>query len=423
MGSMTFYVDGLPVTVDDRVYSFDSNVRVVDPRAYKSTLDGSDVEELWRTQPSIRKVTGFLARNVAQVSLHTFERLADGDRQRVAPFDVPAATLAAHPDQRRRTTAFDLMHALVLDVCKHDRYLAQLFTDLDGSMQLVRLPPKTWRFERDATGQPLRAVARRQDGSEFTISLDRCLWLDGFPSDEQTSPIAALRGMLDEEELAASYRRDLWRYGGRLAGWISRPLEAPDWTKTGRETFRNGWGNYSAGGARAGRTPVLEDGMEYHEATGVTPEDGQQLESRKLTMSEVASAYHVAPVLVGMMDDANYSNVNAYRTLLYQDTLGSWFEQIAQAYNERLMPLVADPQRYFYEFNVYGKLKLAFEDQVRIFQSATGGPFMTRNEARRRVNLSRIEGADELIVPLNVIEGGQASPTDSGSQNQGGTSS
>jgi len=50
----------------------------------------------------------------------------------------------------------------------------------------------------------------------------------------------------------------------------------------------------------------------------------------------------------------------------------------------------------------------------------TGGPILTRAEARAMLNLRHIEGTDELIVPLNVIEGGQASPTDSGEQNVGG---
>jgi hypothetical protein len=39
-----------------------------------------------------------------------------------------------------------------------------------------------------------------------------------------------------------------------------------------------------------------------------------------------------------------------------------------------------------------------------------GAPWLTRNEARARQNLPHIDGADELIVPLNVIEGGQSSP-------------
>lgn len=39
---------------------------------------------------------------------------------------------------------------------------------------------------------------------------------------------------------------------------------------------------------------------------------------------------------------------------------------------------------------------------------------MTVNEARAKRNLPALEGADELVVPLNVVAGGQASPQDGG---------
>jgi hypothetical protein len=59
------------------------------------------------------------------------------------------------------------------------------------------------------------------------------------------------------------------------------------------------------------------------------------------------------------------------------------------------------------------KLKGDFDQETRALVSATGGPFMSRNEARARRNLPQIDGGDELIVPLNVTEGGQGSPFDS----------
>ena len=43
---------------------------------------------------------------------------------------------------------------------------------------------------------------------------------------------------------------------------------------------------------------------------------------------------------------------------------------------------------------------------------------MTRNEARADNNLPPIEGGDDLIVPLNVLEGGQASPQDTHMEEQ-----
>ena len=83
MGSITYYVDGLPVTVSDRTYSLDETVSPVDPAAYKTFGESESIDELWRRQPALRMVTSFLAENIAQVPLHAFARQANGDRDRL----------------------------------------------------------------------------------------------------------------------------------------------------------------------------------------------------------------------------------------------------------------------------------------------------------------------------------------------------
>ena len=221
MGSITFYVDGMPVTTSDRTYSLTSTGDPVSPAAFKTWGDSASIDELWRTQPSLRMVTTFLAENIAQVPLHAFQRLTNGDRDRLAS-GHPLSRAMRWPDPPR-LTAYDLMHTLVLDVCLRDRYAAQVFIDQDGRARIVRLPPESWKFERDATKQPTGILVRRKDGTDYTVPLDRALWLDGFPSDDNTSPVESLRGILAEAELAATYRRDLWLNGGRMPGWIGRP--------------------------------------------------------------------------------------------------------------------------------------------------------------------------------------------------------
>ncbi|WP_051750077.1 phage portal protein [Phycicoccus jejuensis] len=412
MGTITYYVDGLPVTISDRTYSMTDALVPVDQRAYKAASETESIDELWRKQPHLRMVTSFLAENIAQVPMHAFGRKANGDRDKL-PATHPLARAVRMPDPPR-LTAYELMHTLVLDVCLRDRYAAVVIVGEDGRARIVRMPPATWKFERDSTKLPTSITAFRSDGTAFSIPLDRALWIDGYPSDENTSPIESLRGILAEAELAASYRRDLWQNGGRMPGWIGRPKEAGGWSPDARDKFTAGWQRYASGGVRAGRTPILEDGMEYHElATGITPENGEQLESRKLSIAEVANAFHIPPQMVGQDAKSSYNSVTGYREMLYSDTLGTWFERLDQAFNMRLVPQLADPDEMFVEFNVAAKLRLAFEDQARIFQTTTGGPIMTRAEARRRLNLPHIEGTDELIVPLNVLEGGQASATDS----------
>jgi hypothetical protein len=86
---------------------------------------------------------------------------------------------------------------------------------------------------------------------------------------------------------------------------------------------------------------------------------------------------------------------------------------IAEELSLQLLGDFEDSEGTYLEFNLAEKLRGSFEEQAAQLQASVGGPFMTRNEARATQNLPAIDGGDELIVPLNVIEGGQASPQDS----------
>jgi hypothetical protein len=85
---------------------------------------------------------------------------------------------------------------------------------------------------------------------------------------------------------------------------------------------------------------------------------------------------------------------------------------IQQRINAFLLPMIGASPDTYVEFYLDEKLKGSFEERASILQSAVGGPWMTRNEARADNNLPPLNGGDELIVPMNVTEGGQASPQD-----------
>lgn len=417
MGGVYVVSDGLPVVLDDRLWSLDpATMSPWSPTAYvgATTLDP---ERVWKAERSIRTVVGFLARNIAQVPMHAFKLAANGDRDRLDRA-APLSRLLRRPS--KVDTATSWVRHMVIDVCLWDRYAAWIQGDGAG-LELVRLPPRSWAFKRDRLRRPTAIVIATADGNVVERPLSEFMWLDGYPV-EGATPLAALCALIEEESESSAYRVQLLRKGGRFGHWIERPADAADWSTAAKTNFKAGWQAFASGGGREGETPILEDGMKLHEVEhGITPETAQALETRKFSNAEVAAAFHVPPMFVGLLDNANYSNVGPFREILYGDTLGPWFVELQQAFNDRVLPhpaIAADPDTEFVEFAVAEKLRMAFEEQARIFQTTTGGPIMTRNEARRRLNLPAIDGADDLIVPLNVLTGGQASPTDSGSQNQ-----
>lgn len=148
------------------------------------------------------------------------------------------------------------------------------------------------------------------------------------------------------------------------------------------------------------------------ESTAFKSADEQWAESVKLSLETVAQVYQVNPTMVGVLDNANYSNVQAFNRQLYTNALGPDIALLEDRINGFVLPMLGAPDTYYVKFNVESKLRGSFEEQTNAMSTAIGSAWMTRNEGRALLDMPPIEGGDELIVPLNVIEGGQASPRD-----------
>src|SRR5690606_15600615 len=220
------------------------------------------------------------------------------------------------------------------------------------------------------------------------------------------SRVDALKSTLKEQIAAAGFREQLWARGGRAGSYIARPqAEAggSDWSPEARARFIREWASHWSGdGPSAGGTPLLEDGMEL-KSTRFSAREEEWLEAAKLSLATVAQVYHVNPTMVGQTDDANYSNVREFRKMLYGDTLGPTIAMVEDRLNTFFMDMLGEKKGRYVEFNVQEKLQGSFEEQTTALMSAVGGPWMTRAEARAMQNLPEIEGADELIVPMNVL--------------------
>lgn len=376
----------------------------------------ADYAQIWRSQGSVRTTVDFLGRNIASLGLHTFRRVDDDNRERVR--DSGLARLLSRPNPG--TTAYRLIDSLVRDMGIYDRgyWLKMKAPGSTVPGWLVRLPPARVSPVGDGWMWPEAFEFNGAKGRR-TFSADEVVYFRGYdPAGDFAgcSPIESLRQVLSEEFEAGRMRQQTMRNGARASGYLERPAGGPEWSTAARNRFARAWkAQYTGGGPEAGGTPILEDGMKFV-AAQQTAKDLQYIETRKLTREEVAAAYFIPPTMVGVMDSATFSNVKEQHKHLYQDTLGPWLKMIADELNLQLVPEFAgEPggESLYVEFNLEEKLRGSFEEQAAQLQTATGGPWMTRNEARSMRNLPAIEGGDELIVPLNVIEGGQASPSDS----------
>lgn len=377
-------------------------------------LMGASPAQLFRSQPYLRSVVSFLARNIAQLGLFTFERNSDGERVR----DRTSVTAQLIRSPNDTTTRYELINALVSDLALWDTafWMVTPDTKRDCGWRITQIPtawvdlkpvggnmwePEVWRVTRPG---------RRTE----EIPAKNIIHFHGWDPEyvhRGTSPVQTLKMILLEQIASVIYRQQRWERGARVGTVITRPPSAPQWSREAEERFRREWRNsyQSRDATDAGGTPILQDGMTLTKV-GFSAVEDEFVQAAKLALATVASVYHVNPTMVGLLDNANYSNVREFRRMLYGDTLGPWLAMIEDRLNGFLLPLIGAPPDQYVEFNIGEKLQGSFEEQAAVASMAVGGPYMTRNEMRALQNLPPIDGADELIVPLNVTEGGQPSP-------------
>ena len=359
---------------------------------------------LYKTQPHVRTVVDFLSTQLGQLGIHVFRRLSDTDRVRVA--NHPLALLLKHPNPG--TTRYAWIAETVTDWCVFGNGYGVKFRRRD-QLEIYRVPPTLMRPHGDLI--PRAYTWTLPTGETLTLPAADVFHLRDYNPEDPVlglSRLETLRKLLAEEAASVAYREWFWANGAKLSGWIKRPREAPKWTDPQREQFRTEWAQFQ-GPTNAGKTAVLEDGMEFEPITA-TARDSELISARKLTREEVAAAFHVPPAMIGITEAQGYGSLREQHKALYQDTLGPLVSLLEGEIERQLLTEFSDTEDIYVQFNISEKLQGSFEEEVSAMSTAVGSPWMARNEARARQNLPRINDAafDTPVTRLDIAEGQNA---------------
>lgn len=370
-------------------------------------VEGLTSRQLYATQSNLHAVVSFLSASVAQLPLRVYVRDGENDRKRDRTSAAAKLLWLPNPDQ----TCYEFIESLIMEYLLMGSVFVWVLPDADTeSGYQLRIIPREWIIDTisDTSYAPDKIRISAKTGSIVEVPRDMFvqfrMYNPGNPGGYQ-SPISALKQTLTEQVNADRFRTDIWKSSGRFNAYITRPANVQPWDDKQRkaflEAFREGWGRE---GENKGKIPLLEDGMEI-KPYQFNAKEAQYAETKQLSREDVAAAYHVNPSLIWHTSTQTYASAKDNARALYADCLGPTLQMIQQRINAFLLPMIgADPNTYV-EFYLNEKLKGSFEERASILQSAVGGPYMTRNEARADSNLPPVDGGDELIVPLNVNNG------------------
>ncbi|NPD33096.1 phage portal protein [Eggerthellaceae bacterium zg-997] len=391
-----------------------------------AALSDLTVSRFYDEQPALRAVVSFIADNVAQLPMKVFKREGDTSRPRVT--EGVAAGIVAMPN--RASTAHELMRDSVSDLLLYGEAIWCVEADAcTPSGWAVTRIPQSWVSQRyTSTGFEVESyqVTNPSNGLSVRMGASSVIRFAGYsPTGDLSpaSPVAALKGVLAEQMAAYAYRNNVWRNGGMVSATLERPASTQPWTDEQRSRFAAAWkSRFSAGGIDSGGTPILEDGMRLVQHT-FNAREAEWSEATKLSRQDVAAVYHVNPQMVWHTDGATYASAKDNARALYTDVLAPILDLFEERINAFLLPMVGADRLHYVEFDLDAKLRGSFEERAAVIQSSVGAPWLLRNEARAQMNLPALDGGDELIVPLNVVEGGLASPRDTGGKSAVGAKS
>ena len=372
-------------------------------------------KQLYCTQANLRAVVDYLSNSIAQLPLKVYTR--NDETARLRDRTSPAALTLWRPNADQ--TEYEFIRALAVEYFVFGAVYVWVTPDTESeSGYQLRIIPSEWVMNAEsatAYAPETIRVCVRNGGTAVDIPRSEFvqfrMYAAGNPGG-YLSPISALRQTLEEQIQAGRFRKELWRSSGRLNAQIIRPKDVQPWDDETRkrfiDAFRDSWG---AGGSKAGSIPLMEDGMEI-KPFQTSFKEQQWMESVSLSREDVAAAYGVNPSLIWHTGTQTYASAKDNARALYADCLGPVLQMVQQRINTFLLPMIGGTPDNYVEFDLNEKLKGSFEERASILQASVGGPWLTRNEARADNNLPPVDGGDDLIVPMNVVTGGQASPQD-----------
>lgn len=178
-----------------------------------------------------------------------------------------------------------------------------------------------------------------------------------------------------------------------------------------KEAWSSMTGSKTTDLSKPGQGMLLDQGMTFETIKMLTLQDADAAALKLQTMKRICGLFGVSPAMIGIQDQ-KYNNTQTMLDEFYKTTMYPMVINIEQKLNAHL--LKGYPNLCI-RFDTKEFLKGAPLDQMNFASSGVTNGIMTPNEAREYLNMTTIEGGDELVqanTKQDAISG--TSPQDTG---------
>lgn len=305
-------------------------------RAVWSSTDYAALARMgYMRNPFVHRAVRMVAEGVGQVPWYLRDGVRDIDQH-------PFLDLMKRPDGQGGAAGFVERIASHLLVAGNAYVEASLVDGLPRALHLLR-PDRTrvvsgadgWptAYDYSVDGRAVRIQASADSGPAPVLHIRSFHPLDDHYG---LAPIEAALTSLDVHNAAAAWNKALLDNAARPSGALVY-TGANGLTDDQFERLKKELESGYQGADNAGRPLVLEGGLDW-KAMALTPKDMDFIEARNMASREIALAFGVPPMLLGIPGDATYANYQEANRALWRQTILPLARKIADAVSGWLLP-------------------------------------------------------------------------------------
>lgn len=313
----------------------------------------------------------------------------------------PLLDLLARPNPRQEGAAF------LESVCAHlllagNAYIEAVTVDGQGSKdvrELYALRPDRMRVVPGPDGWPEAydyVIGGRTVRFEQSAPLPPILHLTQFhPLDDHygLSSIEAAAVAVDVHNASARWNKALLDNAARPSGALVYSGPEGAVLSDGQfERLKRELEQQYQGAANAGRPLLLEGGLDW-KAMALSPKDMDFMEAKHTAAREIALAFGVPPMLLGIPGDNTYANYTEANRVFFRGTVLPLAMRIGASLTHWLAPAFGDGIRLVADTDNVPALA---KDRAALWEQVGKAQFLTLNEKREAVGFSPVEGGDRL---------------------------
>nr|WP_317892651.1 phage portal protein [uncultured Sphingomonas sp.] len=298
----------------------------------------------------------------------------------------------------RRSAGQVLVETIAAQLLLHGNAFVQLLDDGRGGVgELYALRPERVTVEPDANGWPVafryRVGAQVQRlAAEDAAGRAAVVHIKAFhPLDDHygLGCLGAAAGAIAVHNAAARWNKALLDNAARPSGaLVYDPGDGGVLSRDQFDRLRAEMEAGFAGAANAGRPMLLEGGLKW-QAMSLTPADMDFNGLKAQAAREIALAFGVPPMLLGLPGDNTYANYREANRALWRLSILPLAERILAELSQGLGGHFADPA-----LSVdLDRVPALAEDRERLWGQVSGAEFLTREEKRAMVGVGPVVGA------------------------------